>query len=284
MRDACIALLSDFGSRDVYAGVMKGVIATISPRARLIDLTHEIPAGDVRQAAFRLWQARPHMPPGTIFLAVVDPGVGTSRRPLAIRCEDFSLVGPDNGIFTYLLGARGAERAVEITNFDRLAGRRARRQSSTFHGRDIFAAAAGLLALGSDVDELGPEAGDLVKIPLPRLVCLESEESLRGETMFQDRFGNYVTSIGALARAGDVLRLDPWVPGCPSLTLPSARLRVQLGDGRNLPLVRAFADVPVGSALAYVGSDGLLEIGVNQGSAADSLSLTSGMEVVLAWG
>ncbi len=247
----------------------------IAPRAHLVDLTHGVPAGDVRQAAFRLWQAFPHMPRGTVFLAVVDPGVGTSRRPIAVNCDGFFCVGPDNGIFTYLLEGRGVKRAVEIKRFDT--------RSNTFHGRDVFAPAAGLLALGTDITKLGPEAFGLVKVPLPRLSYRELEKSVHGETMFADGFGNFVTSIGALIRMGDVVRLDPWIPGCPPLVLPFPRLRIQLGTAWERPVASTFADVPPGEALAYIGSDNLLEIGVNQGSAADSLTLTSGMQVSLTW-
>jgi hypothetical protein len=153
MGKAFIAILSDFGSREVFVGVMKGVLARTAPKATLIDLTHEIPAGDVRQAAFRLWQALPHMPPRTIFLAVVDPGVGTHRRALAVRCGEFTCVGPDNGIFTYLLHGRRA-RAVEIARLESFANLTSRAKSNTFHGRDVFAPAAGLLASGMDIGKL----------------------------------------------------------------------------------------------------------------------------------
>jgi len=283
MSNACIALLSDFGSRDVYVGVMKGVIGRIAPQARLIDLTHEIPPGDVRQAAFRLWQAFPFMPPGTIFLAVVDPGVGTTRRPLAVRCQGFTCVGPDNGIFTYLLEGRNDVRAVEISQLDALLEGAARTKSGTFHGRDLFAPAAGLLAMGTDLEKLGREAPDLVRVPLPRLLYSDFEKTVHGQMLLADRFGNMVTSIGVLVSTGDVVRLEPWLPGCPRLTLPASRLRVRLGNGTELPLLRTFAQAPSGAPLAYIGSDGLLEIGVNEGSAADLLTLAPGSQVSLAW-
>jgi hypothetical protein len=283
MNDTCVALLSDFGSRDVYAGVMKGVIAGVAPRARLIDLTHEIPPGDVRQAAFRLWQAFPFMPRGTVFLAVVDPGVGTSRRAIAIRGDGFFCVGPDNGVFTYLLENRGEIRAVEIQDIHMLAASGASPASTTFHGRDVFAPAAGLLASGTNIARLGPAAADLLRAPFPRFSNIESEGSIRGEVLFSDRFGNLVTSIGALVREGDILRLKPWIPGSFLSELPTSHLRVRLDDGRELPLVRTFAEVPAGAALAYIGSDNLLEIGVNRGNAAESLRLASGNPVSLLW-
>ncbi len=279
----CVALLSDFGSHDVYVGVMKGVVARIAPQASLIDLTHEIPPADVRQGAFRLWQALPFMPRGTVFLAVVDPGVGTSRRPLAVRCDEFSCVGPDNGIFTYLLEGRTDARAVQIERVDSLADLGARGRSSTFHGRDVFAPVAGLIAAGMEIERLGSPAADPVAVPWPRLSCEEPQRLLRGETLFADRYGNMVTSIGLLARDGDTLRLDPWVPGRPPLTFAASQLSVQVGNGLPLPLARTFAEVPPGLALGFIGSDNLLEIGVNRGSAVDSLNLVPGTDVILRW-
>jgi len=283
MRNTCIALLSDFGHRDVYVGVMKGVITRIAPHVRLIDLTHEVPPGDVRHAAFRLWQAFSFLPEGTIFLAVVDPGVGTSRRPVAIQCTRFSCVGPDNGVFTYLIQNQSSARAVEISRREELLKGAERTTSSTFHGRDVFAPAAGLLAVGTDLSKLGPEANNLVKVSLPRLVHSDGETFVRGEALFADRFGNMATSIGALIPTGDTMRLEPWLPGCPKLTFPAPRARVRLGGGMELPLSRTFAEVRAGEPLAYIGSDRLLEIGVNQGSAVDALSLTSGTDVILTW-
>ncbi len=274
MRRACVALLSDFGTRDVYAGVMKAVVARVAPDASLIDLTHEIPPGDVRQGAFRLWQALASMPEGTIFLAIVDPGVGTARRPLAIQCRGFSCVGPDNGIFTYVLQDQKEVRAVTIS-------RPAHGASDTFHGRDIFAPAAGLLAAGTKIEGLGPEAADLVRIPWPRLSCDPAGPSVSGEALLADRFGNIVTSIGRLTRTDNSLFLRPWVPDCATLSLPLRGLVVRLPAGRALPLERTFGAGAPGTALAYVGSDNLLEIAVNRGSALDSLGLSPGADISL---
>lgn len=277
---SCIAILSDFGSRDVYAGVMKSVIAQIHPQAVIIDLTHEIAPGDVRQGAFRLWQALPFLPPGAVLLAVVDPGVGSSRRAIAVHCRKFCCVGPDNGIFTYILEGQRDARAVEIAQPGQGEWQG---KSSTFHGRDVFAPAAALLAAGMDVASLGPPVTDAVTIPWPRLSCAESERSLAGEALYADRFGNVVTSVGALTREGNTLRLDPWVPGGAPIELPMSGLRVRPGNSPEVSLARTFSEVPKGAALAYIGSDRLLEIGVNQGSAADSLGLVSGMDITISW-
>jgi len=274
-----IALLTDFGTSDVFVGVMKGVILARAPRARVVDLTHEIPPGDVPAAALRLWQAAPHMPRGTIFLAVVDPGVGSSRRGVAAVTPSFACVGPDNGIFSWLLARQPRVRAVEIALSP--AG------SATFHGRDVFAPAAARLSAGTPLGRLGAAVSDLRTLPLPRLALEEPQAAartaaVRGEILMADRFGNLLTSIGLLSAGAGFLRVDPWIPRCPETRLEGTGFRVHLPGGRVAELARTFSDVPAGSLLAYVGSDGLLEIGVNQGSAAEMLGLPRGAEVVLS--
>ena len=314
MQATTIALLTDFGTHDVYVGVMKGIIAQIAPDARLIDLTHEIPPGDVRAGAFRLWQAHPFMPPGTVFLAVVDPGVGTVRRPVAVSAQGFICVGPDNGLFTYLLARCSDARAVELAGPGDARAAELHAQalhgpavSATFHGRDIFAPAAARLAAGLALGKLGPEVADLTLLPYPCLELASAREgwrdsmprtgtlggaardscasltglAVRGEVLCTDRFGNLVTSIGALRRAADGLRLEPWLPTCPAAILPATGLRARLENSAEFPFASTYGDVSPGSPLAYVGSDGLLEIGVNRGRAVDLFPLVLGAEVIL---
>ncbi len=259
---------------------MKGVITQIAPHARLIDLTHEIPPGDVRAAALRLWQAGPFMPRGTIFLAVVDQGVGSERAAVAVSTDRFTCVGPDNGLFTFLLSQAGRARAVEI----RSDAAQAERGSSTFHGRDIFAPAAARLAAGTPLTELGPAVGELKRLAYPRLELPgkgADPPSVRGEILLSDHFGNLITSIGVLRYTRDAVRLEPWIPECPGTRLPLARLAVRLGTSTDIPFVRTYSDVPRGSPLAYVGSSGLLEVGVNDGRAIDLFQTATGAEVLL---
>jgi hypothetical protein len=263
---------------------MKGVIAQIAPQARLIDLTHDIPPGDVRAAALRLWQAGPFMPRGTVFLAVVDPGVGSDRAAVAVSTDHFACVGPDNGLFTYLLAQAGSARSVEI----RSGGGLIDPGSTTFHGRDIFAPAAARLAAGTPLTELGPEIAELKRLAYPRLDILglgdNAIQSIRGEILLADPFGNLITSIGVLKHTKDSVRLESWVPGCPAANLSPAGLRARVGSRGDVPFVRTYIDVPRGSPLAYVGSSGLLEIGVNRGSAMDFFQTGSGAEVLLLQG
>jgi S-adenosylmethionine hydrolase len=272
---ATIALLTDFGTRDAYTGILKGVIASRAPEARIIDLTHEIPPGDVRSAALHLWQAHGFLPAGTIFLTVVDPGVGSSRRPIAVRLPNGYGVGPDNGLFTFLLAPDGAPEAVTLE----VARLSAEPPSQTFHGRDVFAPAAARLAEGAALSDLGPPAGGLVVLPAPRLEL--SDRSAIGEVLKIDTFGNAVTSLGSLRLTGSRLELAPcWQP-LASQAFDATVARVQIGSHLRLPLSRTFADVPPGQPLAYIGSSRLLEIGVNGGRADQLLGLSPGTQVTL---
>lgn len=261
-----IALLTDFGTQDPYVGVLKGVIARLAPQARVIDLTHGIPAGDIRRGAFDLWQSVPHFPQGTIFVAVVDPGVGTTRRAIAAAWPDFTCVAPDNGLLTYLLATREPTAIHALTS----PAHRLPLVSTTFHGRDVFAPAAAHLASGEPIERFGPGVSDPVLFSLPLLQADEGPE-VRGAVLHADRFGNWITSVGRLQPDGDAWTLDPWLPGCRHLRLPRSGLALRLPQGPVLPLRTTFGEVQEGSLLAYVGSDGLIEIAVNRGRAADLL-------------
>jgi hypothetical protein len=272
---ALIALLTDFGLADPYAGILHSVIAGIAPGAQVVDLTHQLPPGDISRAAFALWQSSPYCPPGTVFLCVVDPGVGTGRRGVALVWEQRSYVGPDNGAASFLVARDGRPSAFELAANEY----RLHPVSSTFHGRDVFAPAAAHLAAGLEPSRLGPPLQDLALSPPPRLS--HSGRTVRGEILHADRFGNCITSIGTLRRDGSALALEPWLGQCPAVSLPRQGLRVVLPGDRSLPLCERFADVPPGEALAYIGSSGLLEIGVNRGSAQEQLNLSSGQPVRL---
>jgi hypothetical protein len=272
---ATIALLTDFGTRDAYAGILRGVLAGRAPEARIIDLTHEIPPGDIRAAAFHLWQAHGFQPAGTIFLTVVDPGVGTGRRPIAVRLPNGIGVGPDNGLFSYLLPSAAPAEAVIIE----VARLTKDPPSQTFHGRDVFAPAAALLAEGAALVDLGPPALDLVSLPAPRLEL--SDRSAIGEVLNIDTFGNAVTSVGSLHHAGTRLELSPcWLPGA-SRSFEFSTARVRIGPRLQFTLARTYADVPRGQPLAYIGSSRLLEIGVHGGRADQLLGLAPGIQVTL---
>jgi S-adenosylmethionine hydrolase len=273
---ATIALLTDFGNQDPYVGMMKGVIASIAPQAKVIDLTHAIPPGNINRGAFELWQSAPFFPPGTVFVAVVDPGVGTIRRQIAIAWPDKICVGPDNGIFTYLLATEQPVATVELTN----RAYHLKKVSTTFHGRDIFAPAAAYLAHGLNIEELGPPAIDLIHLPLPHLEMID-DETVQGRILHADRFGNFITNIGLLKIDGEDMLIEPWLPFFPPTRFKFKDAFVPLPNGADLRLGATFGDVAPGEPVAYIGSSGMLEIAVNQGRAADSLPMQVGQELLL---
>ncbi len=292
MADPLIAILTDFGLADPFVGILKGVIATIAPGVQTIDLSHEVPPGDIQRAAMILWQSIKYFPDGTIFLCVVDPGVGTARRPIIIKANIVSLskqymfVGPDNGLFTYVLGksyiGEVSFEAWEISNL-RL---RMPDPSTTFHGRDIFAPAAAHAALSVPGSEFGPGIKDLVQLPSPRLQA-KGEDTLEGEVLYADRFGNLITSLGNFTKAGSgVLEFKPWISsafidGFPT-RFPAQFARLHLPGEVSLPFVQTFEEAPPNSCAVLAGSTGLLEIIANRKSAYELLRLEKGAITRLA--
>jgi S-adenosylmethionine hydrolase len=272
-----LTLLTDFGIEDEYVGVMKGVILSIAPHVRLVDLSHQIPPQDVRRAALLLSNAAPFFPPDTVHLAVVDPGVGTERRPLAIRTPVGTFVGPDNGLFSYVLAEVPHWVAVELRN----PAYWLPRPSFTFHGRDIFAPTAAHLAAGAPLESLGPRVTDLKALPLPRLEM--GDRWLEGEVLYADRFGNLVTSIGRFGWERDHLVLVPAFSSAASLrrAFPAATVRVVAAGLELQGVRRTYGEVPAGTALALIGSHSFLEIAVREGNAAEQLGLQVGGRVQL---
>ena len=249
-RRPLITLLTDFGTRDAYVASMKGVILGLNPQAVLVDLTHGIPPQDVRAGALNLAAAAPYFPPGTIHLAVVDPGVGTSRRALAAHCQGQLWVGPDNGLF-HLIFNRVSFSIVSLEN-----PRYFRPQvSTTFHGRDIFAPVAAHLSLGVDLSRFGPRLTDPVSLDLPEPRF--APEAVSGEIIYVDRFGNLISNIPAAD-------LMAW--------LGDRDLSITAGPVALRHLARTYSDVAPGEFLALVGSHGFLEIACAGDNAARRLN------------
>ncbi|HOT91554.1 MAG TPA: SAM-dependent chlorinase/fluorinase [Anaerolineae bacterium] len=271
-----ITITTDFGTRDGYVGTMKGVIAGIAPGVPCIDITHEIPPQDVRSAAYILWTALPYFPPESIHVVVVDPGVGTARRPIAARTPWGILVGPDNGIFSYVWEAAPPECIVELIN----PAYRNVAVSNTFHGRDIFSPAAAHLARGVPLTDFGPEVRDPVRLPAPVLTV--GDTIIKGEVIYIDHFGNVITSIGRLVWDGALLTLDPAFGDAPAGLINAGRVHV-FAAGRDLgPIRHTYGEVSAGEPLALVGSEGLLELAVNRGHGAQMLGLTPGASVEIS--
>jgi hypothetical protein len=253
-----IALLSDFGTRDHYAGTMKGVMLGICPDVTLVDITHEVPPHDIVDGAFELAAACRYFPPGTIFLAVVDPGVGSARRGIAAEAGDYRFVAPDNGVLTVVLRDFPPKRVVELTE------RRYARPtvSRTFEGRDRFAPAAAWLAKGIQLTALGRPVADFQRFEIP--VPDVSEDRIRGVVMRVDRFGNIVTNIDR--------RTFETVARAKSVQVSADGHRVE-------QIVATYAEIPAGGIGALFGSTDHLELAANGSSAAERLGLARGAVV-----
>jgi S-adenosylmethionine hydrolase len=262
-----ITLTTDFGTADGYVGTMKGVILGITPDACLVDLSHGIAPQNVREAAFVLFASYPFFPAHVVHLVVVDPGVGSARRAVALRTPVGTFVGPDNGVFSYVMAL--ADPRYHLP-----------RVGHTFHGRDIFAPAAAHLAAGVPVADLGPPISDPVTLPLPRLDV--AAEGIIGQVLHVDHFGNVVTSIGQLQWDDDGLWLEPAFGDTePRVRFDAARAVVAAAGQEVAEVRHTYADVAPGEVLALVGSSGYLEVAVREGSAALLLGVQPGDEVAL---
>jgi len=259
MRPAPIAILTDFGYRDHYVGVMKGVIARISPDTKIIDITHGVPPHCVTAGALALAQSWRFFPKRTIFLAVVDPGVGTTRLPIAIETTSGArFVGPDNGLLSLACRQAGIKRAVEL----RSPRYRLTDVSSTFHGRDVFAPAAAHLSRGVAISKLGPAVVEIKRLRLPS--PQPRGETLRGEIIYVDAFGNLVTNIDRPSLARFQTRFN------------GRELLVSVEESAAMRIFKTYGDVPSETPLATFGSFDLLEIAVRDASAADHFSRREG--------
>ncbi|HIK54866.1 MAG TPA: SAM-dependent chlorinase/fluorinase [Synechococcales cyanobacterium M55_K2018_004] len=256
-----ITLLTDFGTRDIYVGVMKGAIAQINPALQVVDLTHEIPPQDLFAARFNLMSAFPYFPLGTIHVAVVDPGVGGARRAIALQLQTAFLVGPDNGIFSGILEQHPAIAAVELTNPSYW---RTSSPSSTFHGRDIFAPVGAHLASGVPLSALGRAIAPDSLVSLPLYPCEPTAAGTMGTVQYIDQFGNLITNIPA-SLVSDSCQGDKvthsWCIQLATTTIPAAT---------------TYAAVPQGAPLALIGSHGWVEIAINGGNAQQKLGLCVG--------
>jgi hypothetical protein len=238
-----ITLTTDFGSKDHYAGAMKGVILSINPDVTITDITHEIPPHDVFKGAFTLRNFYRYFPRQTIHVAIVDPGVGGRRKAIALEADGHIFVGPDNGVFTFIYRESKPYRVHEIKSPKHTLSDISR----TFHGRDIFAPVAAHLSLGVSVEDLGKELRKPIELPIKEPALRRDE--IIGEVIHIDSFGNLVTNIPAeLLKSGS---------------------RIHIGERIIRGISTSYSDVPKGKLLAIVGSSGFLEISVHLGRACD---------------
>lgn len=263
-----ITLTTDFGLHDSYVGVMKGVILGICPDAHLVDITHTIPPQNILAAAHVVQTLVPYFPSGSIHVVVVDPGVGSRRRAVALETPQARFVGPDNGVFGLIWRDAGERWSAEALRAVTLQAPRFWRPqvSATFHGRDIFAPVAAHLASGIDLSELGPPVNTLQSTPAQEPTWAD-DGSLNGLIVYVDHFGNCISNITTthLERFG-----------------PLQHVNVIVGSQWIGPIHHTYADVAAGAALALIGSSGRLEVALRNGNASQELGIGLGQTVRVA--
>jgi len=259
-----ITLTTDFGVQDHYVASMKGVILSVNPAMPVVDITHEIPPFSILSGAYAISQAAPCFPLNTVHIVVVDPGVGTARRPILVQAGGQIFIGPDNGVFTLVGASDENSKCFEITRRDLMRPH----VSATFHGRDIFAPVGAAVACGKVLAaDVGREIADSIK--LDGLVAEQAESTTwRGRVLSIDRFGNIITNFRSSAFS----------------FLRSEEFKINVGGHPITRYGTTFGEIPERETFVYPGSSGYLEIGVNQGNAALSLQCASGQSVTLKRG
>nr|MBC7243969.1 SAM-dependent chlorinase/fluorinase [Chloroflexota bacterium] len=253
-----ITLLSDFGTADGYAGVMHGVILSINPKAVVVDICHDIAPQDIHTAAFVLSTVYPYFPAGTVHVVIVDPGVGSERRALAVRTAHGTFVAPDNGVLSYVFARESISEVVHLTN----ARYWLSPLSNTFHGRDLFAPVAAHISLGVALSDMGPAIQDPVRFAVTEAL-VQNDGSIHGQVLHVDRFGNIITNVPR------------------ELLTTGQSWRVHIAGYEVDSLSKTYAGAADGALLALIGSSGHLEIAVRNGNAAAMLKADRGTEVVV---
>lgn len=260
-----IALLTDFGWDDYFVGVLKGVIASISPQATVLDLSHGIKSFQIHEGAWQLWAAYRFFPRGTVFLSVVDPGVGSARRIILARTRKYFFVSPDNGLLTYVLANEEYFELYEVRNPKYFLTD----LSSTFEARDKMAPVAAWLTLGVAPKEMGPRTEDFQQ--LPHQSPQKTERGYSGQVVYIDKFGNGITNLPG-----------KWLTK-RAVGKASSFFSLKIKDQKITQFCSSYAEAPRGEVFFLIGSLGLIEIAVKEGSAADKLSLEVGQPVSLIW-
>lgn len=258
-----ITLTTDFGYRDPFAGIMKGVILNINPLAMIVDITHEISQQNVAEAAFTIGASFQYFPHKTIHVAVVDPGVGSGRRPILVSTDYHYFVGPDNGIFSAVYTSSETLEVIHVTAEHYFLPQ----GSSTFHGRDIFSPVAAWLSKGINISKFGDQITDYVTIPMPVPSSLP-KNSIEGEVIHIDHFGNLITNISA-QKLTDFHR-----------TNPQGKLKIMV-KGKEAPFRNYYAEVQDKSLYALINSLGYLELFVKNGSASSSFDVKVGEKIAV---
>ena len=257
-----IVLLTDYGYRDPYVGVVKGVIKSINPEVEVIDLTHGVERHNVLEAAVILAVSARYFPKNTIFMVVVDPGVGGSRRAILLETSNYILLGPDNGCLTLLAELDGVKRVIDVSN----SKYKLPEVSHTFHGRDIFAPVAAWISRGVPVEETGVEIdySEIVKLKIERPLVNPENKAIKASILYIDVFGNIMTNASSI----DVSKLNP---------SHGSRILVEANSSKHICVFEAsFSRVPEHELACYINSWGYLEVAVNKGNAAELLRVKQG--------
>jgi len=250
-----ITLITDFGLSDPYVAMMKGVILSINPAAKLIDISHKISPGSILQGASLIQETFPFFPRGTVHVAVIDPGVGSNRRPIAIQSEGHFFIGPDNGLFWPTINGQKEVKIIHLTESRYFLDH----VTYTFHGRDVFAPVAAHLSLGIDMEKMGPELDDPFHLNLPK--PKKREGILYGQVIRLDNFGNLITNIHYEELQG---------------FLKSSQAIIEVGKLVIKKVSKTYSDTSEGEPLALINSSNWLEIAVNLGRASEYLGMDSG--------
>ena len=261
MTNPIITLTTDYGTNDHLAGVLKGVILKINPEVQIVDITHGVTPYDLRGGAMTIANAYSYFPARTIHVVIVDPGVGTERRPLLVSGQNQYFIAPDNGVLSAVYEKEQNFVVRHLTAEHYFL----HPVSKTFHGRDVFAAVAGWLSKNWQPGSMGDEVTDFKRFVLPR--PKEADGLLKGVVLKVDAFGNLITNL----RAEDL----------PAAAVEKGEVKLQVGSHAVSKLVPTFAGGNAGEAIAYIGSSGLVEIGVNKGNASKTLGLGRGTQVLL---
>ena len=262
MANAIITLTTDYGTNDHLVGTLKGVILKINPDVTIVDITHNVTAYDLLDGALTIGSAYSYFPSKTVHVVVVDPGVGTERRPLLVSAQNQYFIAPDNGVLSVIYEHEKESLIVRHANVEHYY---LQPVSKTFHGRDIFAPVAAWLTKGWQTGSMGDEITDFKKFAIPR--PKEADGTLKGVVLRADAFGNLITNF----RSEDF----------PESALAGGAIKLQVGNQAVTRLVETFAQGNNGEAVAYVGSSGYIEVGMNKGNASRTLTIGRGAPVVL---
>lgn len=261
-RSCIITLLTDFGNQDAYVGIMKGVIAKINPSVNVIDICHSVPPQDIFNGAYLLYTSYKYFPRKTIHVAVVDPGVGSTRDIICVETRDYFFLTPDNGLLSLIIQEERPKNIFRVMNNEYFLPS----PSNTFHGRDVFAPVAAYLSKGTKPHQLGSMVSQLRQIDFPQ-PGYKSTGQIEGQIIYIDRFGNLITNIREIHTK--------------DLEINEKHIEIKIGKKKVIGLNNTYTDVKIGRPLVLLGSAGFLEVSINQGNAQKYFGVDKGSKIII---